>query len=295
MTKKSKVRAVYALILAFSLMLTAPAISCSQEISSADKIGVAVSIPPQAEFVARVGGDKVNITIMVPPGANPHTYEPRPNQMTELARVKIYAQLGSGIEFERVYLDKLVAINQDMLLVDCSRGVNLIASQDPDEPGMDPHTWLSPLNVRTIVQNICDGLVQIDPANRAYYEDNRDRYLQELADLDQDIRTGLARMTNRTFMVYHPAFAYFAAEYDLVMLPIEAEGKEPTAAALTRLIEQARASQVKTILTSPQFNPQSARIIAEAIGGRLVFIDYLAEGYLASMRQLLDELTRATE
>ena len=145
------------------------------------------------------------------------------------------------------------------------------------------------------MQNIANGLIQVDPNNRVYYEQNRDAYLQKLTQLDQDIEEGLSSIKKRVFMVYHPAFGYFAREYDLTMLPIEEEGKEPTPAGLQHLIEQATEHGIEVIFASPQFNPQSATVIADAIEGRVVFIDPLAQDYRANLHLLLNELVRAME
>ena len=116
-----------------------------------------------------------------------------------------------------------------------------------------------------------------------------------MAGLDRDIRDALSGVTDRTFMVYHPAFGYFARDYNLVMIPVEEEGKEPTAAGLAHLIGQAREQGIKVVFAEPQFNPQSAEVIAGAIGGRVVFIDALARDYVQNMRMLLDELVQAVE
>jgi len=102
-------------------------------------------------------------------------------------------------------------------------------------------------------------------------------------------------VTNRRFMTYHPAFGYFAKEYNLTMLPIEVEGKEPTVKGMAHLIEQAERHNIKVIFASPQFNPQSAEVIAKAIGGRVVFIDSLARDYIMNVRLLLGELVQAME
>jgi zinc transport system substrate-binding protein len=295
-----------ALPLIFAALLTASAVaaaSCTQKAESAGKLGVVVTILPQAEFVESIGGDAVDVTVMVPPGASPHTYEPTPGQMEELSRATMYAQVGSGVEFELVWMDKLAAANEDMLVVDCAQGIQLQETVtenedegESDEHGaLDPHIWMSPRNAQVMVENIADGLIAIDPDNRAYYEQNRDAYLQELAQLDQDICDGLAGVENRIFMVYHPAFGYFARDYDVTMLPIEAEGKEPTPAGLAHLIAQAQESNIKVVFASPQFNPASAKVIAEAIDGRVVFIDPLARDYLTNLRVLLGELVQGME
>jgi len=279
--------------------LAAVATSCTQKAASATKLGVVVTILPQAEFVENIGGDKVDVTLMVPPGASPHTYEPTPSQMAALSEAKLYAKVGSGVEFELTWMDKLIAQNKDMLVVDCSKGIELqqMAAGDEDEPAgsMDPHVWMSPRNAEIMVRNIADGLIEIDPDNRAYYEQNRDDYLQKLAQLDQDIREGLSGVKNRVFMVYHPAFGYFASNYDLTMLPVEAEGKEPTPAGLQHLIEQAKEQNIRVVFAEPQFNPQSAKVIADAINGRVVLIDPLSRDYIGNMQILMGELVQAME
>ena len=289
-----------ALVLAAALAISA--MSCERKEEIGEKIGVVVTILPQAEFVESVGGEKVEVSVMVPPGANVHIYEPTPSQMTALAEAEMYAKVGSGIEFELVWLDKLVAVSKEMLVVDCSKGIELQEmigeyehEGEHEHRVMDPHIWMSPLNAQIMVCNICDGLIQVDPGNKPYYEQNRDAYLQKLAKLDQIIRDDLSAVTHRRFMVYHPAFGYFAGEYNLTMIPIEEEGKEPTAAGLARLIEQAKEHDIKVIFAEPQFNPQSAQVIAGAIGGRVVFIDSLAGNYITNLRSLLDELVQTME
>ncbi len=282
------------------MALAASAISCRQRGEVSENIVVAVSILPQAEFVEAVGGEKVDVVVMVPSGANLHTYEPRPSQIVDLAEAEMYVKVGSGIEFELVWMDKLMGVNPKMLVVDCAQGVELMEmgrnhGDGQRLYGIDPHIWLSPLNAKVMVQNIYSGLVQIDPANKDYYAQNRDAYLQKLAGLDQDIRDGLSRVINRRFIIYHPAFGYFARDYNLTMTPVEEGGNEPTAAGITRLIEYARENNIKVIFTAPQFNPASAEVIADEIGGRVVFIDSLAGDYIKNLRSVLDEMVRAME
>jgi len=271
--------------------------ACAGDSPDTDRTGVIVTVLPQAEFAEAIGGDKVELTVMVPPGADPHTYELTPGQMKKVARAELYAKVGSGVEFELAWLDKIIAQNKGMRIIDCSQGISLIEQvgedEHEDEGGMDPHIWMSPRNAKIMIENICEGLTEIDPANTAYYESNRDAYLRELTDLDESISEGLSGVTNRVFMVYHPAFGYFAEAYDLTMLPIEEEGKEPTAAGLAHLIDQAREHGIKVIFAEPQFNPQSARVIADEIGGKVILIDPLARDYISNTQSLADELIEA--
>ncbi len=253
-----------ALIIVLFLM----SIACAPAAPMADdKIGAVVTVLPQVEFVSAVGGGRVDVTAMVPPGANPHTYEVTPAQMAKLSTAKMYFKVGSPIEFELTWLDKLTAQNKDMTVVDCNKGIELMQSWDSDEPGIDPHTWTSPKNVKIMVNNICLGLVQLDTVNKSYYEANRDIYLQKLDAMDSDIKLALAGAVNRTFIVYHPAWGYFAREYGLQQLGIEKEGKEPQAAYMARLINEARDKNIRVIFVSPQFDTRSAEAIAREIGG----------------------------
>lgn len=275
--------------------LTASALSCGQEEAS-DKIGVVVTLQPQAEFVENVGGELVKVTVMVPPGASPHTYEPTPGQMTEAARARMYAKVGSGVEFELVYMDKIVAVNKNMLVVDCSRGVQLIEMSEENEHGaMDPHIWVSPRNARIMVQNICEGLTQVDPENRAYYEMNRDTYLNKLDEIDEEISDELTDVQNRAFIVFHPSWGYFASDYNLEQIAIEVDGKEPSAQDIARVIEEAEKRNIKVVFASPQFNPQSAEVIAREIDGRVILIDNLDRDYIENMQAVLNELSQAME
>jgi zinc transport system substrate-binding protein len=276
------------------LAMSASALSCGHEEAS-DKIGVVVTVQPQAEFVENVGGDMVKVTVMIPPGASPHTYEPTPSQMTEAARAKLYAKVGSGVEFEITYMDKISALNKNMLVVDCSESIQLIASEDPDEPGMDPHIWVSPRNARIMVQNICTGLIQVDPENKSYYEMNRDTYLNKLDELDKEISDKLADVQNRAFIVFHPSWGYFAKDYNLEQIAIEVGGKEPSAQDIIHVIEEAEKRNIKVVFASPQFNPQSAEVIAKEIDGRVILIDNLARDYIANLQSVLNEMAQAME
>jgi len=161
------------------------------------KMRVVVTIVPLAEFVEKVGGDRVLVTIMVPPGASPHTYEPTPGQLINVSDSEIYFKVGSGVEFELTWMDNILELNKNMSLVDCSKGIELIEN--------DPHIWLSPVNAITMVENIYDGLVQIDPNNASYYQQNKDAYISDLNRLDLEINQSLSGIENRNLMVYHPS------------------------------------------------------------------------------------------
>ncbi len=250
------------------------------------KIVVAVTIPPEQEFVERVGGDHVRVILLVPPGADPHTYEPPPGIIAELAEADVYAVVGSGIEFEFTWKDKIAAMNPTMLVVDCSRGVDLISTGEGGHPGTDPHTWLSPRCAKVMVENICQGLIEVDPEGADAYRRNADRYLDELDALDEEIAGALAASGVERIMVYHPSWAYFARDYDLEQIPIESEGKEPSPRGIEHLITQAKEEHIRVVFASPEYSTRSAEVIADEIGGTVVLVSPLAEDYLANMRHV---------
>jgi len=267
-----------------ALALTPAAASCGSEKEETGKIGVVVTIPPLAHFVENVGGALVDVTVMVPPGASAHTYEPSPSQMVKLSKAEVYVKVGSGVEFELTWMDKIIDTNSNMLIVDSSNGVMLM--------GNDPHIWLSPLNARIMVENICSGLIEVDLENEPYYIQNRDEYLRQLDELDEEIRESLDGVEHGVFMVFHPAWGYFARAYGLEQIAIEIEGKEPSARDIANVIDEALARDIKVVFASPQFNQQSARTIADEIGGVVVSIDPLAEDYVTNMRTVLGYLVQ---
>lgn len=254
---------------------------------------VAVTILPQAEFVERIGGDRVQVTVMIPPGASPHTYEPTPSQLTEVSKAALYAKVGSGIEFELAWMDKIIDLNRDLMVVDCSEGIELMHADQEDEDeqkdhkrGYDPHIWLSPKNAELMVENIYEGLIQVDPAHAETYTKNKEAYRQELGDLDTEIAQALSGKHNRKIMVYHPSWAYFCRDYGLEQVPIEEEGKEPTPRGIAHLIEQAKAYKITVIFASPQFSTESAEVVAREIGGKVVLVDPLDKNYTENMRKV---------
>ena len=241
-------------------------------------IVVAVTIAPEQEFVERVGGDHVRVVLLVPPGADPHTYEPPPGILADVAGADMYAAVGSGVEFELSWKDKIAALNPGMLVVDCSRGVDLIST--------DPHIWVSPRNAKVMVENICRGLIEVDPENATDYRRNADAYLDDLDALDAEIADALARSGVTKIMVYHASWAYFARDYGLVEVPIESEGKEPSPQRIEHLVRQAEEEGIRVIFASPEHSTRSAEVIAKEVNGTVVQVSPLAKDYLANMRHV---------
>jgi zinc transport system substrate-binding protein len=237
---------------------------------------IIVSILPQADFVEHVGGDKVDVIVMIPPGANPATYEPTASQLKAVSSAAMYVKVGSGLPFEEVWLDKICSANPDMMIIDTSEGINLIQG--------DPHIWLSPRSAMVQVENIYKGLVAMDPENSEYYYRNKEQYINDLEVLDTDITESLSGFDGRNFMVFHPSWGYFSRDYDLTMIAVEIEGKEPSAGDMARLVETAKENNIKIIFVQPQFSTKSAEVIAKEIGGSVVAVDPLPQDYITNLR-----------
>jgi zinc transport system substrate-binding protein len=264
------------LILLIAAFLVNGCIDQSEPQIDDGKTVIIVSILPQADFVEHVGGDKVEVIVMIPPGANPATYEPTASQLKAVSSAAMYVKVGSGLPFEEVWLDKICSANPDMMIIDTSEGINLIQG--------DPHIWLSPRSAVVQVENIYKGLVAMDPENSEYYYRNKEQYINDLEVLDTDITESLSGFDGRNFMVFHPSWGYFSRDYDLTMIAVEIEGKEPSAGDMARLVETAKENNIKIIFVQPQFSTKSAEVIAKEIGGSVVAVDPLPQDYITNLR-----------
>lgn len=257
----------------------------------AEPLRIFVSVPPQKAFAEKVGGDHVEVRVMVRPGHSPATYEPTPKQIEALGKSALYVRI--GVPFENAWMSRIRATNPAMRELDARAGIDLRILEGKLAP--DPHIWTSPPLVKQMAASIRDTLTVLDPANGENYANNYDAFAIELDALDRDIRALLEGLTNRRFLVFHPAWGYFAATYGLTQIPIEQEGKEPGARTLAELIQQARREKVKVIFVQPQFDEKSARQVARDIGGRVVAIDPLSADYLDNLRRVAQQIAEAAQ
>ncbi|MBK1694909.1 ABC transporter substrate-binding protein [Chromatium weissei] len=260
---------------------------------NAEPLRVFVSVAPQQTIVERLGGAQVVVEPLVKAGLSPHTYEPTPSQMARLARADSYIKI--GMPFEAAWLPRIQAANSHMNVVDARDGIALQpalahdhedAAAPHEHAEFDPHIWTSPLLVKQMAVTITNALANLDSAHAADYRANLAILINDLDALDRDLRTELANITPRQFMVFHPAWGYFAAAYGLEQIPIELNGKEPSAQQLAALIDQARREKVRVIFVQPQFPRKAAAQIAAAIDGTVEVIDPLAADYFANLRRV---------
>jgi zinc transport system substrate-binding protein len=275
----------------------------------ASSLGVFVSIAPQKYFVRKIGGNLINISVLVPPGADPHTYEPKPRQMVELSKSELYFAV--GIDFEKAWLKKISATHPRMRIIHTDEGIVKIPMTDRHEherdlhrhdkkPGHhdgapDPHVWLAPSPVKIQAAHILKALSEADPKNRLQYAAGHDAFLKELDALDGELKALFAGRKGEQFMVFHPAWGYFAEAYGLEQVPVEAGGKEPKAAQLQALIRRARERGVKVVFVQPQSSAKSAEAVAREIGGAVVRVDPLAENWDANMREVARKFRAALQ
>jgi zinc transport system substrate-binding protein len=281
--------------------------------ADADQLKAFVSITPQQYFVQKIGGNLVDVSVLVPAGADPHTYEPKPRQMAELAKSAVYFAV--GIDFEKAWMKRIAAANPGMRMVHTDEGIEKMVlsayhshgkdkgrraspgdAQHASGPGgahshhhagtPDPHVWLSPPLVKIQAKHIADALVAVDSANRTRYEENLADFLRELDALDAELKSMFAGSSGARFMVFHPSWGYFAQAYELEQVPIEAEGKDPKPAQLKDLIHHAREHAVKVVFVQPQFSVKSAEMVAREIGGQVVVADPMAGNWAENLREV---------
>ena len=259
------------------------------------KVNAVVSILPQKTFVEAIGGDKVNVSLMVKPGNSPHTYEPKPSQMKDISKAELYFSI--NIEFEKAWLPKFKSLNKNMEIVNISNGITRLAiekhshDEHKKHEGLDPHVWTSPANVKIIAKNIYNELEHHDKANASYYKANYEKLLNHIKKTDKQIKKILIDVeTASKFMVFHPAWGYFAREYGLTQIAIEAGGKNPKPKQVMHLIHEAKEENVKAVLTAPEFSDKVAKQIANEINVPVVKISPLNPKWAKNLIKLANTI-----
>ncbi len=233
------------------------------------KLNIVVSVLPEVSFVKAIGKNLVNVTAMVKPGDSPHTYEPKPSQMKEISKADIYFSI--GVEFENAWLKRFGNQNSKMLISNLSKGIKkepmpTFNGKNQHDGEKDPHVWTSPNNIKIIAKNIYKTLCKNDSKNCSFYKKNYQNFILHVELTDKKIKDILKNTPkNSRFMVFHPAWGYFAKEYHLVQLPVEIEGKTPKPKSLIKIIKIAKKQKVKAIFTQPEFSPKIAEQIAKEL------------------------------
>lgn len=279
-----------------------PVSTGSAPAQEAGRMLVAASIVPIADFVAQVGGDRVEVLTMVPPGKSPHIYEPTPDQMRRLSRARLLVLNGVGLEF---WSKKAVeaAANPDLKVVVLSEGMDILGvdrAHNHEHTSGNPHLWLSPRRAMVYVERIRDALIAVDPAGKEVYWTNAKRYLDELRKLDAEAREVVQRVRSRNIVVFHAAWDYFAHDYGLRIAAViqKTPGKEPSPREIAEVVETLKREHAGALFAEPQLPPQAAQVIASEAGVPVLYLNPLGgvpphEHYVDMMRDNLRQLEKA--
>ena len=263
------------------------------------KLQVVTTVYPVYDVVKKVAGDHADVTLLVPPGAEPHDWEPTASDLKKIGQAKVFFYNGAGLEPTDQILKK--DITRDAMVVELSHGLDLLKAEDHDADhhdeehhdedhhakdhhdedhhaeghhhhhhhgGVDPHVWLDPQNVMKEAAAVADALAKADPAHADAYRANAKKYQEELAALDKDMDAALSSLANKHLVVSHEAFGYLAARYGLTqvgIMGVDADA-EPTPERMAQLIEFIREHDVRTIYSEELVNPRLADAIAAETG-----------------------------
>jgi zinc transport system substrate-binding protein len=268
----------------------------------AETIKVIASITPLADFARQVGGDKADVTLLLPPGASPHTYEPTPKALHDVSRARVFIKVGSGLEF---WAEKIIksAGDRNLIIVDASSGLPLLKLHDEDHvhssSGTDPHIWLDPVLAQDIVTKIEKAFMKADPKNSDFYKRNASIYREKLALLDREISGKVEKFRFREYVTFHPAWNYFSNRYGLKVAGVveESPGKEPGPKHIEQIIREIKRIGSKVVFVEPQFNKKIAEVIAREGGAGIAYLDPIGgvkgrETYIDMMRYNISVMER---
>jgi zinc transport system substrate-binding protein len=253
---------------------------------------VSVSILPQKYFVEKIAGNLLHVNVLVPPGSSPHNYSILPSQMKDLAKSKVWLQIGL-LTFEDALHDKLASLNKDMSIVNCSKGIVPIAGSECEEEGhehtanegFDPHIWLAPTEVKIIAQNTADALKASFPQHAIAFEANYTGFIAQIDSISALINQKLVQLETQDILIYHPALAYYARQFNLKQVALELDGKEPSTRHLKEVVDLAHKQNIHVIFIQKEFDASFATQLSHEINGEVIVIDPLDYNW---EKQLMD-------
>ena len=268
-------------------------ISCGRQHTDTGGKIITVSIAPFKYFVEEIAGDDFRVNVMVPAGANPHIYEPFPEQIYKLRRSVAYISNGY-LGFEMTWLDRFYEINKTMKRLSLSDKIDPLISGHHTEgdhvEGADPHYWESPKCALIMANSVKEFLCELNPSQKQKYEVNYDSLVSKIKEMDKKALELFSGVKNRSFMIFHPNLGYLARDYGLEEIPVEYEGKEPPPSRLKELIDRAREDGLKTIFVQREYDTKNAKAIANEIGAEVKIIDPLSEDWLKTTMDIINAL-----
>lgn len=291
-------------------------VSCAQRDKSETKDSISVTIQPIKYFVNELSGGDFDVTVIVPSGSSPETFEPTPSDMRRLYDSKGYISIGL-LDCEMVLNS---AIGDDIPTLELYHNVECIASSHSHEghnhegdnheghnhecdhhedghqcssTGLDPHIWMSAKEAKSISKAITSMLCKINSDSSSKYQVRYEQFITKLDSLDQYIKGRLESRDISTIVVYHPALSYLARDYSLNQVAIEHEGKEPTITTLKSVIDTVKNNNIKHILHQEQHDRRSAEVVAKEAGCEIIDFDPLLEDWYSNMEQIADNISSA--
>lgn len=300
---------VCCIILAAALALAGCAAKTDTAAQSG-KLKVVTSVYPVYEFARQVGGDKIELSMLVPPGTEPHDWEPTAKEIMQIKAARLFLYHGAGFENQEKVLTpgtlgetKAIAVSRNIAPLAPAAGDS--HEHHGSHEHHDSHMWLDPLLAQKEVSEIAAALAAADPQNAGYYSQNAAAYNQELAKLDEEYRAAIAPLPRREIIVSHAAFGYLAHRYDLRQLAIMglSPDSEPTPEKMAAIVRFCREHNVQYIFAETIVNPKLSETIAKETGARLLLLnpcenlteEEIKQGknYLAVMRENLAVLKQA--
>jgi len=263
----------YNLILFTALLIAGGC--ASHSVQQTEKPEILVTILPEKSFIEKIAGSDFNISVLVPPGANPATYSLSPSQMIGISRASAWFRMGY-VGFELTSAEKIREVNRKMKVVDLSSGLDLISGNAEKNQalraGVNSHTWLSPRRVKIMALQIKNELISLNPGKEKNYTEGYLKFLEEINSTDSTINRILKNDRGKKFITIHPSLCYFAKDYGLSELTMEEGGKEPTPAHLAFLTETAKKEGIKAVFIQSDYDQEVARTFADEIHGQIIRI-----------------------
>ncbi|MBI9009163.1 MAG: zinc ABC transporter substrate-binding protein [Tenericutes bacterium] len=279
------------IIIFLAVTLSVGLYACGNQITESDKPIIAVTIVPQAAFVEAVAGDLVEIITIIPPGYSPGNYEPSAKTMAELSDAALYFTIGVPAEVNNIIpgLDSIEVVSLEDIVNDTYEDLTFSGG------GRDPHIWLSISRVIIMVETIAEKLIEIDPTNETTYTANSTTYIAQLTAALATIEAIFEDITMNKFIVFHPSYQYFAAEFGLEMNSLEEDGKEATAQHLTEIIDLANLYNIEYVFYQVEIDSSQVESFADEIDATIVELDPLSADYINNivvMANLIREALR---
>ena len=264
--------------------------SCGRRQTENNALVITVSIAPYKYFIDKIAGNDFIVNVMVPPGSDPHSYEPLPEQISDLRKSMAYISNGF-LGFEMTWLDRFYEVNKTMRSLSLGEYIDPLEEEHHHEGGhsesADPHYWVSPVCAKIMAARIRDFLVELNPSGEEKYESNYEILDSIIASVENRAHELFSDYRNRVFMIYHPNLGYLARDYGLEEIAVEYEGKEPPPSRMRYLIDRARKENIKVIFVQKEYDKKNAISIADEIGAEVKVIDPLAEDWESSVLDII--------